>query len=90
MTSFNKSAQDSFGPVAVGVLVNHKVQGCISGCLTLKFFGSWNTVNGSCEEICAGDEDSLLRESLSIASVGGAGERTSVMMKVLRCDANTN
>lgn len=88
MTSFNKSAHDSFGPVAVGVLVNHNVHVFISGCLTLKFFGSWNTVKGSCEAMAAGDEDSLLRESLSNASVGGAGERTSVIMKILRYDAN--
>ena len=56
--------------------------------MTLKFLGSWNTVNGSCEDMAAGEEDSLLRESLSIASVGGAGERTSVMTRVLRLDAN--
>lgn len=37
-----------------------------------------------------GELDGLLvsRESLSIASVGGAGERTSVMLRVLRFDAN--
>ena len=90
MTSFNKSAHDSLGPVAVGVFVNHNVQVCMSGCLTLKFLGSWKTVNGSCEEMGVGELDGLLvsRESLSIASVGGAGERTSVMLRVLRFDAN--
>ena len=89
MTSFNKSAHDSFGPVAVGVFVNHNVQVCIRGCLTLKFLGSWKTVNGSFNEKDAGESDWVeSRESLSIASVGGAGERTSVILRVLRLDAN--
>jgi len=92
MTSFNKSAQLSLGPVALGVFVNHNVQVCMSGCLMLKFLGSWKTVKGSCwgtmvlgAEEDVGDEvegegwDS--RESLSIDSVGRTGETTSVMIE---------
>ena len=60
MTSFNKSAQLSLGPVAVGVLVNHNVQVCMRGCLTLKFLGSWKTVNGSLAIMVAGLLDELV------------------------------
>ena len=54
MTSFNKSAQLSLGPVDVGVLVNHNVHVFIRGCLTLKFLGSWKTVTGSLMTMIAG------------------------------------
>lgn len=53
------------------------------GCLTLKFFGSWKTVKGSLRLMLA--EAALLessRLSFSIASVGGWGGRTSVMVKM--------
>jgi len=42
MTSFSSSAQLS--PLPLGGLVNHSVHVFISGCLTLKFSGSWKTV----------------------------------------------
>ena len=85
MTSFNKSAQLSLGPVALGVFVNHNVQVCMRGCLMLKFLGSWKTVKGSVWGTMVLDEEEVdwgwdSRESLSIDSVGGTGEMTSVMI----------
>ena len=86
MTSFNKSAQLSLGPVAVGVFVNHNVHLCMRGCLTVKFLGSWKTVKGSLTVswdsgagLALAEAALLSMASLSMASVGGTGERTSVM-----------
>jgi hypothetical protein len=75
--------------------VNHNVQECMSGCLTVKFLGSWKTVKGSLAMTVEsgaglplvvdgpeGDGAVLLLsgESLSMPSAGGTGERTSVMV----------
>jgi hypothetical protein len=84
MTSFNKSAQFSLGPVALGVLVNQRVQVFMRGCLTLKFLGSWKTVRGSYRgsyAVDGGDESLLSMARFAIDCVGGTGEATSVIAK---------